>query len=124
MCTEQQSRSGLGLEAQRVVITQHAERSGAIIVAWYEEAASGARKIRPVLSRAMAHARDSGARLVVAKLDRLSREAAFLFNLLDGGVPIVFCDHPEGPGESQGAGPVVRGVAGLWAGISCHRSVG
>ena len=80
--TQSQGRSGLGLSAQRAAILQHIGKNGTIL-AEYQDIESGRRDNRPELSRALDHARRSGAVLVIAKLDRLSRNAAFLLNILD-----------------------------------------
>src|SRR5262249_2742793 len=61
----------------------------------YTEVESGARNDRPQLQAALQHAKLTGARLVIAKLDRLSRNAAFLHNLMDSGVKFVCVDMPH-----------------------------
>ena len=76
--TDKQGRSGLGLEAQQAAITAYAERNGAEIVAEFLEVESGRKNDRAELTNALRHARVTGAKLVIAKLDRLSRNAAFL----------------------------------------------
>lgn len=94
--TARQGRSGLGLEAQRdAVRTFVASRAGQIIAPEYVETESGKRNDRPQLQVALARCRATGATLVVAKLDRLSRNAAFLLTLRDSGVPFVAADMPE-----------------------------
>lgn len=92
--TKQQGRSGLGLEGQKAALLTYAQQTGSPIVAEYREVESGKRKDRPELAKAIAHARRAGAVLVVAKLDRLARNAAFLLTLRDSGLPLVFCDMP------------------------------
>jgi len=93
--TKRQGRSGLGLEGQQAAVAEFASRNGCKAVGAYTEIESGRNNQRPQLAKALCHARRSGARLIVAKLDRLSRNAAFLLTLRDGGVPIVACDMPE-----------------------------
>jgi DNA invertase Pin-like site-specific DNA recombinase len=93
--TQKQGRSGLGLEAQAESVRQHAEQANGAVVATYTEVESGKRNDRPELAKALSHAKGIGATLVVAKLDRLSRNARFLLGLLESGVPIVFCDLPQ-----------------------------
>lgn len=93
--TKTQGQSGLGLEAQRAAIEEHASRTGARIIAFYTEVESGKRNERPELARALAHARRGKAMLVVAKLDRLARNVAFLSALMESKVPFVACDNPH-----------------------------
>ena len=94
--TGKQGRSGLGLEAQRETVQQFvAQRGGVIIAPEYVEVESGKRDDRPELDTALARCRRTGATLVVAKLDRLSRSAAFLYKLRDTGAPFIAADLPE-----------------------------
>lgn len=92
--TKRQGQSGLGIEAQRAAVAAHAKLLGATIDGEYVEVETGKRKDRPELLKAVAHAKRTKATLVVAKLDRLSRNAAFLFTLRDSGVPLIFSDMP------------------------------
>jgi DNA invertase Pin-like site-specific DNA recombinase len=92
--TERQGRSGLGLEGQRATVREHAQRNGGSILAEYTEVESGRRSNRPQLAAALAHAKRSQAVLVVAKLDRLSRNVAFLAALMESKVEFVCCDYP------------------------------
>lgn len=89
--TIKQGKSGLGLEAQRAAVVAHVGSP----LAEYVEVESGKRNDRPQLQAALDYARLTGATLVVAKLDRLSRNAAFLNTLLDSGQSIVFADMPH-----------------------------
>lgn len=93
--TDKQKRSGLGLEAQQTAVRVFAEAHQGRIVKTYEEAetATGKRD-RPELLKALAHARREGAVLVVAKLDRLTRNAGFMCALCDSGAKFVACDNP------------------------------
>jgi DNA invertase Pin-like site-specific DNA recombinase len=93
--TKQQGESGLGLEGQQTAVNAHARQMGETILARYIEVESGKRVDRPELARALAHARRSKATLVVAKLDRLARNVAFLSALMDSTVPFVACDNPH-----------------------------
>jgi DNA invertase Pin-like site-specific DNA recombinase len=93
--TKQQGASGLGLEGQRAAVEGYARRTGSVIKASYTEIESGKKSDRPELDRALAHARRAKATLVVAKLDRLARNVAFLSALMDSTVPFVCCDNPE-----------------------------
>lgn len=93
--TKGQGESGLGLEAQRTAVEAFARQSGAVVVAWYTEVESGKLATRPRLVQALSHARRSKATLVVAKLDRLARNVAFLSALMESKVPFVACDNPH-----------------------------
>ena len=93
--TKGQGESGLGIEAQRAAVEAYARQSGAEMGAWYTEVESGKLADRPELIRALAHARRSKGTLVVAKLDRLARNVAFLSALMDSSVPFVACDNPH-----------------------------
>jgi len=93
--TAKQGSSGLGLEAQRASIEAYSERIGASLVASFTEVESGKNNERPELLKALHHAKVTGSVLVIAKLDRLSRNAAFLLTLQDSGVRFVAADMPE-----------------------------
>lgn len=97
--TARQGMSGLGLEAQQEAVRRYLEPKGARIVAEFTEVESGKRSDRPMLAKALHTCRLHGSRLIVAKLDRLSRNVAFLSNLLESGVDPVFVDLPnlDGP---------------------------
>ncbi len=93
--TARQGQSGLGLDAQRGAISRFAAERGATITAIFTEVESGRNPDRPELAKALHMARVAGATLVIAKLDRLSRNAAFLLALRDSGVRFLACDMPE-----------------------------
>ena len=93
--TARQGQSGLGLEAQRNTIDAFAGSRGADVLARFTEIESGRNPDRPELGKAIQLARLTGATLVIAKLDRLSRNAAFLLTLRDSGVRFLACDMPE-----------------------------
>lgn len=93
--TARQGRSGLGLEAQNAALEALARDRGADVIATFTEVESGKRSDRPELIQALNHARLTGATLAIAKLDRLSRNAAFVFNLRDSGVHFIAADMPE-----------------------------
>ena len=93
--TSKQGKSGLGLEGQQAAVEDYAKRNGAQILHSYTEVESGRKSARPQLQMALAHARRSKATLVVAKLDRLARNVAFLSALMDSGVEFVACDNPH-----------------------------
>lgn len=92
--TQKQGQSGLGLEAQRAAALLFASGRGEI-VAEFVEVESGKRNDRPKLAAAMDYAKTHGATLLIAKLDRLARNAGFIFALRDAGVDFQACDLPE-----------------------------
>jgi DNA invertase Pin-like site-specific DNA recombinase len=92
--TDRQGKSGLGLEAQRAAVSDYVAGKGQI-AAEYVEIESGKKNERPQLARAMAEAKRIGAVLLIAKLDRLARNVAFIANLLETGVEIAAADMPE-----------------------------
>jgi DNA invertase Pin-like site-specific DNA recombinase len=93
--TGRQELSGLGLAAQREACERYAASRGATIVATFKEVESGNRRDRPQLASAMREALLTGGVLVIAKLDRLSRDPAFLLQLQKEGVRFVAADMPE-----------------------------
>jgi DNA invertase Pin-like site-specific DNA recombinase len=94
--TERQRRSGLGIEAQRTAVTRFAEAEGIILLAHYVESESGegadALDRRPQLAAALATARSARCPVVVAKLDRLSRDVAFITGLMAQRVPFIVAE--------------------------------
>jgi DNA invertase Pin-like site-specific DNA recombinase len=93
--TQAQGASGLGLEAQETAILAYSRSCDGAIVASYTEVESGKRADRPQLAKALAHAKRTKATLIIAKLDRLSRNVAFLANLMESGVDFTACDQPN-----------------------------
>lgn len=94
--TARQGSSGLGLEAQRSAIEAYATTRSASIVKEFLEVESGKKASnRPELAAALHLAKVTGSVLVIAKLDRLSRNAAFLLTLKDSGVKFVAADMPD-----------------------------
>lgn len=93
--TAKQGQSGLGLEGQKAAVEAYAKQAGVRIVASYREVESGKLADRPELAKALAHAKRSKATLVVAKLDRLARNVAFLSALMQAGVDFIACDNPH-----------------------------
>lgn len=95
--SREQGRSGLGLEAQRANIEAFALREGIDVCAWFTEVESGKAvsdtlACRPQLAAALAQAKLDGARIIVSKLDRLSRDVAFVAGLMRDKVPFVVCE--------------------------------
>jgi DNA invertase Pin-like site-specific DNA recombinase len=93
--TAKQGQSGLGLEAQRTKIEAFCAARGCQPLAEYTEVESGKNDNRPELVRALHHAKVTGATLVIATLDRLSRNVAFLATLQEAGTKFVAADMPE-----------------------------
>src|SRR5262249_27675858 len=95
--TDQQGRSGLGIEAQQAAITAFiaGKEADAKLLASYSEVKTGKHSDRPQLVEAMNHSRLTGSTLLIAKLDRLSRDAHFLLGLQKASVPFVACDMPD-----------------------------
>jgi DNA invertase Pin-like site-specific DNA recombinase len=91
--TKKQGASGLGLEAQRAAVAEYAAREGLRVVAEYVEVESGKKAARPELGKALEHCRAAKACLVVAKLDRLARNVAFLSALMEAGLDFVALDN-------------------------------
>ena len=83
--TQDQGRSGLGLEAQQATAKQYLAAHGGIELASYTEVESGKVDSRPQLEAALLRCRQTRSTLLIAKLDRLGRNAAFLFALRDLG---------------------------------------
>jgi DNA invertase Pin-like site-specific DNA recombinase len=93
--TVEQGHSGLGLEAQRRSVSDYVASTGMELVAEYSEVESGKHDDRPELHRAIAHAKRTKSLLVIAKLDRLSRNVSFIASLMDSGVRFVAADNPS-----------------------------
>lgn len=93
--TDRQGKSGLGLEAQRAAVAEFLNGGRWDLIRELVEIESGSKDDRPKLIEALALCRLHNATLVIAKLDRLSRDAAFLMNLQKAGVRFVAADMPE-----------------------------
>src|SRR3954462_11123693 len=92
--TERQGRSGLGLDAQRKAVEDFLNGGNWRLMAEFTEIESGKQADRPALAKAFRACRLHGAKLVIAKLDRLSRDAHFLLGLEKAGVEFVAADMP------------------------------
>lgn len=92
--TASQGKSGLGLSAQREIVNHFVKHSDELLVE-FVEVESGKRADRPQLAPALAFAKQQGARLLIAKLDRLSRNVSFIFSLRNSEVDFVACDIPD-----------------------------
>ncbi len=93
--TPKQGDSGHGMAAQRTAIDAYASQRRCNVLATFKEVESGKLNKRPQLTAALHLAKVTGATLVIAKLDRLSRNAAFLLALRDSGVKFVAADMPD-----------------------------
>ena len=92
--TDKQGRSGLGLEAQREAVARHVASAAGAVIDEFEEIESGKRNDRPKIAAALGACRARHATLIIAKLDRLARNVAFVSNLMESDVDFVACDNP------------------------------
>lgn len=125
--TEQQGRSGLGLDAQKATVAKHlASNLSCLLVAEFEEVESGKRSDRPQLDKALAACRAHRATLIIGKLDRLARNARFLLSIVEGTGEggVVFCDLPTVPTGPVGKFLITQmaAVAELEAGLIGQRT--
>jgi len=124
--TERQGKSGLGEAAQREAVAKFLNGGSWNLVGEFVEVESGKNNERPELAKALAKCRMTGATLVVAKLDRLARNAEFLLRIVresgEGGV--IFCDLPQMPPGPAGKFMLTQmaAVAELEAGLISQRT--
>jgi DNA invertase Pin-like site-specific DNA recombinase len=96
--TQKQGRSGLGLDGQRTVVAGYVAANGCTELGAYTEVETGTKMRldnRPELAKALAHAKRSKAVLVIAVLDRLGRNVAFISTLMESGVEFLCADSPN-----------------------------
>lgn len=97
--TQQQGRSGLGLEAQQAAVASYVASRGGVVLSEFMEVETGkgadALERRPQLRAALEACRTCGAVLVIAKLDRLARNVHFVSGLIESRVNFVAADMPE-----------------------------
>ena len=94
--TDRQGKSGLGLDAQREAVMSYLNGGSWTLVSEFTEVESGKRSDnRPQLAAAIAACKRQKAKLVIAKLDRLSRNLAFIAALMESGVEFVAADMPH-----------------------------
>jgi DNA invertase Pin-like site-specific DNA recombinase len=93
--TDRQGRSGLGLEAQQEAVRSYLDGGSWQLVDEVVEVESGKRNDRPKLAEALKLCRLHQATLIIAKLDRLARNVAFVSNLMESGVDFVAVDFPQ-----------------------------
>jgi DNA invertase Pin-like site-specific DNA recombinase len=87
--------NGLGMDAQRDAVANYLKGRDGALIAEFAEVESGKRNAREEMEKAIALCRKEGATLLIAKLDRLARNAAFLLNLRDSGVDFIATDMPH-----------------------------
>jgi DNA invertase Pin-like site-specific DNA recombinase len=92
--TQRQGQSGLGIEAQRAAVEQFLRQSGGTLLEEHVEIESGAKRTRPVLVQSISLCRSSKSTLLIAKLDRLGRNVAFVSSLTESGVEFLAVDAP------------------------------
>lgn len=92
--TQQQGNSGLGLQSQKSMVNTFLKKED-VLINEYEEIESGKNNNRPELLKAIEQCKKDKAILLIAKLDRLSRNASFIFTLRDSNIEFVCTDIPE-----------------------------
>ena len=100
--TDKQGLNGNGIEAQKQAVARYLASLDCELMGTFEEVESGANNKRPELAAAIQMAKSKKAVLVIAKLDRLTRNAAFLLQLQDSGIDFVACDMPNADKLSVG----------------------
>jgi len=93
--TKKQGKSGLGLDGQKAAVADYSRQNSCKLLSEYVEVETGKSKDRPELLKAIAHAKRSKAKLVVAKLDRLARNVAFTSALMESNIDFLACDNPD-----------------------------
>lgn len=93
--TPKQGISGLGLDAQKTAVGNYLNGGRWKVIREFVEVETGKRNDRPQLARALALCRIHNAVLIIAKLDRLARNVAFISNLMESGVEFVAVDFPQ-----------------------------
>lgn len=92
--TKRQGESGLGLESQKQSVLDFAKNNDYVLIGEFIEIESGKRNNRPVLQKALAQCRKDSTILLIAKLDRLGRNVAFISALMESGVEFKAVDNP------------------------------
>ncbi len=93
--TRKQGKSGLGLEAQQQAVRTHLNGGNWELISEFTEIESGKRNARPKLAEAITECEAYGAKLLIAKLDRLARNVAFISDLREAGVEFIAVDMPN-----------------------------
>lgn len=122
--TDKQGRSGLGVEAQRDAVARYLASQRGKLLREFVETESGKRGDRPKLAAALSLSKLTGATVVFAKLDRLTRNVDLLRSLVASGVDLVFCDLPHVPTGAMGRFLLTQmaSVAELEAGLISERT--
>ncbi len=92
--TQRQGQSGLGIEAQRAAVAGYLDQQGGTLIEEFVEVESGGKRARPILVQSIARTKKLSATLLIAKLDRLARNVAFVSSLMESGVEFVAVDAP------------------------------
>lgn len=92
--TARQGRSGLGLEAQRRMVEGFLQSSD-VVLEEFTDIESGKNDGRTGLNKAIALVKKTKAKLLIPKLDRFSRKVSFISGIIDQGVELVVCEHPN-----------------------------
>jgi DNA invertase Pin-like site-specific DNA recombinase len=93
--TDKQDKSGHGLGAQRAAVEAFAKAHNLPVISEYTEVETGKKNDRPQLNAALKACKKQKARLVIAKLDRLSRKLSFITMLIDSNIDFICCDNPH-----------------------------
>lgn len=93
--TTKQSKSGLGLESQQQIISDFVTQQCGKVIETFIEVESGKRNDRSELEKAIQTAKKNNAKLLIAKLDRVSRKVSFISNLMEKGVDFVIAEMPN-----------------------------
>lgn len=93
--TQKQGQSGLGLDAQKSAVHKFTNNCTDCIIAEFTDVESGKNNNRPELMKAIEESKKHKAHLLIAKLDRLSRNASFIFMLRDAKIDFTCCDMPQ-----------------------------
>lgn len=93
--TAEQGQSGLGLEAQGQAVSEYVSRMSCDLIAQFVEVESGSRNDRPQLKAAIDLCKRQKATLIIAKLDRLARNVAFISTLMESGISFLAADNPH-----------------------------
>jgi len=92
--SQQQGRSGLGLEAQQLAVHDFAKSNELMLLRQFTEIESGRKNNRPVLLEALQACKKENAVLLIAKLDRLGRNVAFISRLMESHIEFIAVDNP------------------------------
>jgi DNA invertase Pin-like site-specific DNA recombinase len=93
--TAEQGQSGLGLEAQSQAVNDYVSHVSCDLIAQFVEVESGSRNDRPQLKAAIDLCKKQKATLIIAKLDRLARNVAFISTLMESGISFLAADNPH-----------------------------